>query len=440
MEMPATNYTRFDIEPYIVCDPIYYEDEEGNTDYDVEPELPLYDLVSHRESNPSWVRELFSYSRESVFCMPELNKTLNTYLVCIIGIAGYYEGMTVGIVEHEVDYDLLREYFEELGGTDPEGHTLYCLNGDESQAFTEKECDEYIKEKIITPEIEKAKQILIEAQYRYGGKLYPSEYEYKKPDTTGEEFNESVKNKKSLVESNSNLPDPGWIHIGMDIGDTYSGKYMGYPIFIECCRDEDGPSFDEDAYFYNFQIYSPNDKYNEDPIDETNWTLWEDMIDHLKEYVSAHPLNIDEPEGYIKKPEESGEEFDESVQLTEDYDDSDFEHWRHHQPLEFDTGTTFDYRGYTVEVDNIENDHFNVSLYAPHNSQSVYDFFVRSWDYVFRKLEDYVRRHPANPNLDDPAAVKKPIDNGDNWIDESLDLKGIKKQINEIVRMSDGNN
>lgn len=553
MEMPATNYTRFDIEPYIICDPIYYEDEEGNTDYDIdydiEPELPLYDLVSHKESNPSWVRELFSYSRESVFCMPELNKTLNTYLVCIIGIAGYYEGMTVGIVEHEVDYDLLREYFEELGGTDQAGHTLYCLNGDESQAFTEKECDEYIKEKIITPEIEKAKQVLIEAQYKYGGKLYPSYYEYKKPDTTGEEFNESVKINKTLLESNSNLPDPTWIDEPMGIGDNFSEEYMGYPIFVECCRDEDSSSFDEDAYFFNLQIYPPDDKYSViSPIDETNWTWWNDMIDHLKEFVSAHPLNpnLDEPE-ISKKPEESGEEFNESVQLTEEYDDSDFEYWRNHgnlnfdegtaltyrgyeieidnmeddhynvsmylsnkkypvneffvtrwedifnqieiyvkrhpanpnldepsnikkpndegdkwldesvqlneeyddsdfkywrnrQPLESDTGTTFDYRGYTVEVDNIENDHFNVSLYVPHNSQSVYDFFVRSWDYVFRKLEDYVRRHPANPNLDDPAAVKKLIDNGDNWVDESLDLKGIKKQINEIVRMSDGDN
>lgn len=443
MEMPATNYTRFDIEPYIVCDPIYYEDEEGNTDYDIEPELPLYDLVSHRESNPSWVRELFNYSRESVFCMPELNKTLNTYLVCIIGIAGYYEGMTVGIVEHEIDYDLLREYFEELGGTDPEGHTLYCLNGDESQAFTEKECDEYIKEKIIKPEIEKAKQILIEAQYRYGGKLYPSEYEYKKPDTTGEEFDESVKNNKTLVESNSNLPDPGWIHIGMDIGDTYSGKYMGYPIFIECCRDEDGPSFDEDAYFYNFQIYSPNDKYNEDPIDETNWTVWEDMIDHLKEYVKAHPTNVDEPEGYMKKPEETGEEFDESVQLDEEYDDyddsedSEFEYWRNH-PLDTDEGTAFSYRGYEIDVDNMEDDHFNVSMYRQDVKYPVYEFFVRRWEDLFNQVEIYVRRHPLN--LDEPKNIKKPNDDGHDWVDESLDLKGIKNQINEIVRKADGNN
>ena len=131
---------------------------------------------------------------------------------------------------------------------------------------------------------------------------------------------------------------------------------MGYPIFIECCRDDE----DEEERFYNLQIFLPYDKFSEDPIEEANFTYWSDMIYYLKEYVLEHPLNPNSDEPYIEnEPEDEGNNWlEESIQLNENEND---------------------------EFENIE----------------------------------------------------KPKKSGEEF-DEVLDIKGIKKQINEIVREADG--
>lgn len=360
MEMPATNYTSFDIEPYIICDTEYIGDDDEDNVYD-DPDAyvtPLSEYISNKHSNPSWVNEMHNYNRDKPLCLPDLNKTLNTQIVCIIGYPGYYDGMTVGIVAREWEHDVLTDNFTEMGA-DNEGHTLYTMDmlQDDSQAFTESEAEQEWTKKILEPEIEKAIHVIIETQAIAGGRLYPDDMGYKAPKTSGEEFDESVIYKKeNLTETvrPNDLPDPSWYDESMSVGDTLSNKYMGYPIFIECCRDDE----DEEEIFYNLQIYLPYDKFSEDPIEEANFTYWCDMIYYLKEYVLEHPLNPNLDEPYIEnEPEDEGNNWlEESIQLNENEND---------------------------EFENIE----------------------------------------------------KPKKSGKEF-DEVLDIKGIKKQINEIVKLA----
>ena len=199
MEMPATNYTSFEIEPYIICDTEYIGDDDEDNIYD-DPDAyatPLSEYIDNTRNNPYWVREKFNYNREKPLCMPELNKTLNTDVVCIVGYPGYYDGMTVGIVAKEWDYDELSDYFTEMG-EDREGNSLYTMDmlHDDSQAFTEREAEQEWTKRILEPEIEKAIHVIIETQAIAGGRLYPDNMGYKAPKTSGEEFDESVIYKK----------------------------------------------------------------------------------------------------------------------------------------------------------------------------------------------------------------------------------------------------
>ena len=101
----------------------------------------------------------------------------------------------------------------------------------------------------------------------------------------------------------------------------------------------------------------------------------------------------------------------------------------------------------SLTVDNMEGDHFNVKIYEminqPHNRNSIYpninysqyEFYAYSWSRIFDGIIAYVNRR----SYDEPEISKKPKKSGEEF-DEVLDIKGIKKQINEIVRMSDGNN
>lgn len=449
MEMPATNYTSFEIEPYIICDTEYIGDDDEDNVYD-NPDAyatPLSEYIDNTRNNPYWVREKFNYNREKPYCLPKLNDNLDTAIVCIIGYPGYYDGMTVGIVAREWDYDIMSENFTEMG-EDREGNALYTMDmlQDDSQAFTEGEAEQEWTRRVLEPEIEKAIHVLIETQAIAGGRLYPNNMGYEAPKTSGEEFDESVIYKKdNLTETvrPSELPNPSWYDESMSVGDTLSNKYMGYPIFVECCRDDDS----EDDRFYNLQIYLPDDKFSEDPIEESNFTYWNDMIYYLKEYVLEHPLNpnSDEPEN-IERPKQSGEEFDESVQLTENTEDNDFEYWRNHEPLEADSGALFNYKGYFIEIDNMEGDHFNVSIYKPNEHHMIldsekpeYEFYAFEWSRIFDGIIAYEKRYPLNLNSDEPDEIKKPKQSGEEF-DEVLDIKGIKKQINEIVRKADGNN
>lgn len=448
MEMPATNYTSFEIEPYIICDTEYVGDDDEDTQYE-NPDAyvtPLSEYIDNTRNNPYWVREKFNYNREKPLCMTELNKNLNTEVVCIVGYPGYYDGMTVGIVAKEWDSDVMNENFTEFG-VDNAGYTIYTMDmlHDDSQVFTEREAEQEWTRRVLEPEIEKAIGILIETQAIAGGRLYPSDMGYKAPKTSGEEFDESALYKKeNLTETvrPSELPDPSWYDESMSVGDTLSYKYMGYPIFVECCRDDDS----EDDRFYNLQIYLPDDKFSEDPIEEANFTYWNDMIYHLKEYVSEHPLNPNLDEPYIEnKPEDEGNNWlEESNQLNEN---NEFEYWKNHEPIEANTSISFDYKGFHITVDNMEGDHFNVNIYKminqPHNRNSIYpninysqyEFYAYSWSRIFDGIIAYVNRC----SYDEPEISKKPKKSGEEF-DEVLDIKGIKKQINEIVRMSDGNN
>lgn len=450
MEMPATNYTSFEIEPYIICDTEYIGDDDEDNIYD-DPDAyvtPLSEYIDNTRNNPYWVREKFNYNREKPVCLPKLNEKLDTGIVCIIGHLGYYDGMTVGIVAREWDYDVMSENFTEFG-IDREGNALYTMDmlHDDSQAFTESEAEQEWTRRVLESEIDKAIQILIETQAVAGGRLYPSDMGYKAPKTSGEEFDESVIYKKeNLTETvrPRELPDPSWYDESMSVGDTLSNKYMGYPIFVECCRDDD----DEEERFYNLQIYLPDDKFSEEPIEEANFTYWNDMIYYLKEYVLEHPLNpnLDEP-SIENEPEDKGNNWlEESTKLNENEND-EFEYWRNHEPIEADTSISFDYKGFHITVDNMEGDHFNVNIYEminqPHIRNSVYpninytqyEFYAYSWSRIFDGIIAYVNRC----SYDEPENVQKPKKSGQEF-DEVLDIKGIKKQINEIVRMSDGNN
>ena len=450
MEMPATNYTSFEIEPYIICDTEYIGDDDEDNIYD-DPDAyatPLSEYIDNTRNNPYWVREKFNYNREKPLCMPELNKTLNTDVVCIVGYPGYYDGMTVGIVAKEWDYDELSDYFTEMG-EDREGNSLYTMDmlHDDSQAFTEREAEQEWTKRILEPEIEKAIHVIIETQAIAGGRLYPDNMGYKAPKTSGEEFDESVIYKKeNLTETvrPSELPNPSWYDESMSVGDTLSNKYMGYPIFVECCRDDDY----EDDRFYNLQIYLPDDKFSEDPIEEANFAYWNDMIYYLKEYVLEHPLNPNLDEPYIEnEPEDEGNNWlEESIHLNENEND-EFEYWKNHEPIEADTSISFDYKGFHITIDNMEGDHFNVNIYEtinqPHNRNSIYpninysqyEFYAYSWSRIFDGITAYVNRR----SYDEPEISKKPKKSGEEF-DEVLDIKGIKKQINEIVRKADGNN
>ena len=450
MEMPATNYTSFEIEPYIICDTEYIGDDDEDNIYD-DPDAyatPLSEYIDNTRNNPYWVREKFNYNREKPICMPELNKTLNTEIVCIIGYPGYYDGMTVGIVAREWDYDIMSENFTEMG-EDREGNALYTMDmlHDDSQAFTESEAEQEWTKRILEPEIEKAIHVIIETQAIAGGRLYPDNMGYKAPKTSGEEFDESVIYKKeNLTETvrPSELPNPSWYDESMSVGDTLSNKYMGYPIFVEYCRDDDS----EDDRFYNLQIYLPDDKFSEDPIEEANFTYWNDMIYYLKEYVLEHPLNPNLDEPYIEnEPEDEGNNWlEESIQLNENEND-EFEYWKNHEPIEADTSISFDYKGFHITIDNMEGDHFNVNIYEtinqPHNRNSIYpninysqyEFYAFSWSRIFDGIKAYANRR----SYDEPENIEKPKKSGEEF-DEVLDIKGIKKQINEIVRKADGNN
>ena len=64
-----------------------------------------------------------------------------------------------------------------------------------------------------------------------------------------------------------------------------------------------------------------------------------------------------------------------------------------------------------------------------------YEFYAYSWNRIFDGIIAYVNRC----SYDEPENVQKPKKSGEEF-DEVLDIKGIKKQINEIVRKADGNN
>jgi len=336
MEMPATNYTSFHIQPYIICDAEYFGDEDNPNDDPFNWACPFADLVDTHAHLPSWLTDEFS-RRDEPLPIPELNKKLNTDFVCIVGIPGYYDGMTVGIVERDyISWDFLTDYFEETGYEDEEGGQLFKpklqFSARDDRRYTEDEATEYIANNLIKPEIEKAKDIIIEAQSIYGGRLYPRDMEYKAPTQSGEEFNESV-NLTETVQSPKDLPNPSWYDAQMEPGDNFSDEYEGYVVFIECNRDDDN----EDDWWYNIQIFDAEDE-DEDALEEAAFSYWNDMVNYLKNYVYHHPA----------------------------------------------------------------------------------------------------RRY--NPNIDEPNEINIPKQSGEDWVDESLDLHNIKKQINEIVRKADGNN
>ena len=161
--------------------------------------------------------------------------------------------------------------------------------------------------------------------------------------------------------------------------------------------------------------------------------------------MSSNP-NSDEP--YIEnEPEDEGNNWlEESIQLNEN-ENNEFEYWKNHEPIEADTSISFDYRGFHITIDNMEGDHFNVNIYEminqPHNRNSIYpninytqyEFYAYSWSRIFDGITAYVNRY----SYDEPENVQKPKKSGEEF-DEVLDIKGIKKQINEIVRKADGNN
>lgn len=569
MEMSARNYTSFDIEPYIICDTEYVgEGEPSDDEYDYY--TPLEEFIDRRNghSNPDWVIE---QEGRDILPFTELNKGFNKNLVCIIGYPGYYEGMTVGIISRNVDYDLITEYFEDLHEVNENSEELYC-NHESDKIFTERDAEEYIQENIIKPEIIKARDKIIDIQTEYGGKLYPSYYDIKVAGT-GEEYNETKSfNKKPLNESVFKFCNEWKLddvtHDVMNLDESRHYRYKGYDIYIEC------EIIDNDEQWYNAYIFKGEkqiktisesldgismeswetlcdritewiDKnYNEDnpikikkpeddgemwteskqpltettindlvtmtlgPGDEINdihqagyhvvitawdeddeddndyevyydvsiyeeysrpirdnvslskevlitresFTSWSFMIDWIRRYftnVLHKPYSgtdYDDEPVKVKRPKKTGAEFDESVQLNED-----FKPWMD-EPVPFREERTVEYNGYDINIEGcMERDDDGFEYYSWYNLQfyksdienddeaRVFETTADTWEDVCDKIMDFVDNHPIDPNLDEPKNVKKPEEDGD-WIDESLDIKGIKKKINEIVRKADGNN
>ena len=191
--MERSGSSSFTVEPCIVCDTEYPKDDEGNVLEDEYAWTPFEDYLDRNDRLPPWI---YTSRQYDYIGMPALNKTLNDELVYIVGLPGYYDGLTVGILARDVDeirYEILEnvKYNVELE-EDPESHDIvrWYIDGNGNR-YTEKEVNEEAQA-LLDKELEKARHILLEAQQGEGGKIVPESYSIKEPDTEGDELNESV--------------------------------------------------------------------------------------------------------------------------------------------------------------------------------------------------------------------------------------------------------
>ena len=430
MEMPANNYMSFDIEPYIICEEEYSEDDNGNI-IEGDSWMPFYDYVTgERFSRYDWVND-YSTRNYDAIALPGLNKNINNDLIRIIGHSGYYDGMTVGIIARDIDscfYDLRWDYFNE----GPEENTYLYFNDD--KVYTESEAIDKLQE-IQNIEIEKAKDILLETNTIEGGKVVPSSYAYKAPTETGADMmDESV-----LKENTDNEDTLIWLRdhpYFVRYGEEKTISYKGYDINIEGCIER----YDDYSveHYYHLQFYiSDIENDDEARVYETSSPQeWEDVCDTIEEYVENHPLEDYNPP---KDDGAKGWEIDESYQQLNEDENDEFEYWKNHEPIEADASISFDYKGFHITVDNMEGDHFDVNIYKminqSHNRNSIYpninyseyEFYAYSWSRIFDGIIAYERRYPINQDSDESENDNPPKDDGaKGWeIDESY------QQLNE---------
>ena len=385
MEMPASNYTTFDIEPYILCDADYPTDDDGNVIEDLEPFLPFYDYVNRSERLPSWLTE--GRSRTDYLPMPKLNKDLDEDIVCIVAIPGYYDGMSVGIIMIDEDEYIDANYTcVEADNGRPIAYTKdeEYRYGQDQTIYTREQVEQHVNA-IFERELEKARNVLIEIHAQEGGRIVPSGYAMKEPDTEGDELNESEENSS-------------W------------ERY-----FEALCSRNDGF-----RSYYKLRIFDDNEKdYTEITFDN-----WNDLVRNAKRYA-RYP----EPD-----PEESGEEYMESLN----------ESWLPgvewlDEPIAYGENKTFYADGYDFNIESnsdSDGEYYYLIIYR-HDIEDddrarVQEASLGSWDSMALAIKDFLREKNKENEY-----YKEPESDGDE-LNERFDMKTIKKMIKDIVETADG--
>lgn len=401
MEMPASNYTTFDIEPYILCDADYPTDDDGNVIEDLEPFLPFYDYVNRSERLPSWLTE--GRSRTDYLPMPKLNKDLDEDIVCIVAIPGYYDGMSVGIIMIDEDEYIDANYTcVEADNGRPIAYTKdeEYRYGQDQTIYTREQVEQHVNA-IFERELEKARNVLIEIHAQEGGRIVPSGYAMKEPDTEGDELNESEENSS-------------WERYAPPVGSGVKFK-IGLSSFEALCSRNDGF-----RSYYKLRIFDDNEKdYTEITFDN-----WNDLVRNAKRYA-RYP----EPD-----PEESGEEYMESLN----------ESWLPgvewlDEPIAYGENKTFYADGYDFNIESnsdSDGEYYYLIIYR-HDIEDddrarVQEASFGSWDSMALAIKDFLREKNKENEY-----YKEPESDGDE-LNERFDMKTIKKMIKDIVETADG--
>ena len=304
MEMPATNYTTFDIEPYILCDADYPTDEDGQIIEDLEPFVPFLDYVDRHSRIPEWLES--SYSRTEFLPMPKLNNDLDEEIVCIVGIPGYYDGISVGIEMKDKD-EYIDGYYTCV---EADNGTPIAYTKDEEQRY-DQESPRYTRAQVeaqvnalYEKELSKARNILIEAHYSEGGRIVPRGYELSEPESSGDELNESANQDKTLdalVKLFKNDSD-----FKKEFKDNGGGNDAQFEKALrQCCYEyvtDDTYQWDREPDYGNSWAKANGVYFNLDNI----WDDWSNFCGELDEEFME-----------FTEPVDTGDELNENKQLNE---------------------------------------------------------------------------------------------------------------------------
>ena len=240
-----------------------------------------------------------------------------------------------------------------------------------------------------------------------------NKFEVKEPETDGSELNESNDNYK-------------WYEKAPEIGDTVRIDEGNYIIFIEHIYldpddDEDEEIDDDKREYFQIEIGKKLDEDSIYVVDKKFGYKWEDCVRYVKKYLNT----------YIKEPETDGSELDESWLPGAEWLD---------EPIDIGYSKTYSYKGYDFAIEGIrdtDGDYYSLRIYI-HDIVDDDDALVQeasfdTWDELAIYVRDYVDEHPLKKE-----ETKEPEDSGDEYMEGKLDIKNIKKQINEIVEQANG--
>lgn len=319
--------------------------------------------------------------------------------------------------DDDIPYNKLKEYiYDEIKFTII--HPKQNIDGEDFYTVVIETNNKY--EKLLKNKNIEMVEILpsINAVKKYIKHILNNVNDYTEPETDGSELDESV-----FFHDDRIPPEPRW-------GNDEVFTYHGYDFVV---NPEEDPV--EGKYYY-VTVYKTEISDDDDAkITYKSFRTWDEVVQYAKDFDSdeENTFRYSYKYGYKpdSEPETDGSELDESWLPGAEWLDD---------PTDIGFSETQTYKGYDFAIEGIrdsDGDYYSLRIYI-HDNPNDDDALVQeasfdTWDELAFYVRDYVDEHPLKKE-----ETKEPEDNGDEYMEGKLDIKNIKKQINEIVEQANG--